>query len=389
MLSALFLFFFCFPDLGAETLVSPSWGFQIDLPEGYFFAEGDGKNQFAFQSIMDTSFDIRVYAPGVYPSAEELARDVQRRIGNKGEISPFVYRQKKAVLISLDFNGNLGWGLCVELEETTTGGIPLLLALSYAPENRENVQIIHLSALDSIRPSAADRLAPGPLTEFAYPRGERKRQPLWNMEDAAAVYEFDAEAAQSVVDREFSVFINYLNTELWKEAWIRYYRTIYADSYERLADISFIFERSLNKNVLSRESGQSTANRDNTGAESSEAVEFAAAALKWVQSFSYERDFEGSDFVNLVSAAFEGRGDCDSRAMLWAIMLEQNNIPATIMVSQEYQHAMGLVDLPGTGARFEFEGKKWLVAETTAKVPMGLIAADSSEIEKWTGIKLE
>ncbi|MCL2129653.1 MAG: hypothetical protein FWH35_04775, partial [Treponema sp.] len=117
--------------------------------------------------------------------------------------------------------------------------------------------------------------------------------------------------------------------------------------------------------------------------------DFADKALQWVQSFKYERDFMGSDFVNLVSAATEGRGDCDSRAMLWAIIMKQANIPSAIMVSRNYSHAMGLADLPGSGARFELEGQKLLVAETTTKVSIGLIGETVSEISEWLGISFE
>jgi hypothetical protein len=72
--------------------------------------------------------------------------------------------------------------------------------------------------------------------------------------------------------------------------------------------------------------------------------------------------------------------------MLMAIILNQANTPAAMMVSREYGHAMALTDLPGIGARFESGGKKWLVAETTSKVPIGLIAADMSDPEDWLGI---
>jgi hypothetical protein len=97
----------------------------------------------------------------------------------------------------------------------------------------------------------------------------------------------------------------------------------------------------------------------------------------------------GSDFVNLVSAVREGRGDCDSRAMLWAMILSQANIPSCIMVSGDYSHAMGLADINGTGARFEFEGKKWLVAETTAQIAPGLIRQDISGKANWLGVSFE
>jgi hypothetical protein len=150
----------------------------------------------------------------------------------------------------------------------------------------------------------------------------------------------------------------------------RFYRAVYRDSWDRLADAAFVLERKLNVPPLE--------NRD-----------LAEQALKWVQGFIYERDLMGSDFVNLISAACEGRGDCDSRAMLWALILNHANIPAGIMISPELGHATGLADLPGSGARFETDGKKWLVAETTAKVALGLIAEDYSEIRKWTGVMFE
>jgi hypothetical protein len=75
--------------------------------------------------------------------------------------------------------------------------------------------------------------------------------------------------------------------------------------------------------------------------------------------------------------------------MLWTVILCQADIPAAIMVSREFSHAMGLADLEGTGAHFESGGKRWLVAETTTKVALGLIREDLSEISKWIGVELE
>jgi len=57
-----------------------------------------------------------------------------------------------------------------------------------------------------------------------------------------------------------------------------------------------------------------------------------------------------------------------------------------MMVSRNHSHAMGLADVPGGGARFDSGGKKWLVAETTDKVGIGLISADMSDIASWLGV---
>ena len=57
------------------------------------------------------------------------------------------------------------------------------------------------------------------------------------------------------------------------------------------------------------------------------------------------------------------------------MILESMGIDCILMLSREYSHAMLGVDVPGGGVRFEFEGRKYLVAETTAKTGLGTIAA--------------
>jgi hypothetical protein len=251
----------------------------------------------------------------------------------------------------------------------------MLLALSYGPAGKKDLELFHLSALDSIAPSPAERRCPGPVMEFSYPRGREKRAALALPGATALIRENDAEAAQALVDREFAILRGYLPGENWREAWIRFYRIIFRDSWERLADAVFQLERNWN---LAAAGTPDQADRA-----------LAEKALAWVQSFKYERNLMGSDFVNLVSAVTEGRGDCDSRAMLWALILAQADIPAAIMVSREHSHAMGLADLAGTGARFEAQGTKWLVAETTAKVGIGMINQNMSDIESWLGVIFE
>ena len=367
------------------SLESTSWGYSLDLPEGYVLTGGDRKDAFSFEHSWGAKFDITVYAGGAqgrtYASVEALARDVHARLKNSGDFDFFEYRGKEASLLELEFmlpgSGSMtGWALCFELDHPGSGRNtaetkPFLLAMAYGPAGRNDLMALHLSALDSIAPGEADRLAPGPITEFTYPRETRIKTPVYGLNLNAWIFEEDAEGAQSLIDREFQVLRRFENAPNWKEAWIRFYRTIYRDSFERLADIAFQVERKLN--VPSRES------RD-----------FANQVLHWVQSFEYERDLEGSDFINLISAATEGIGDCDNRAMLWAIILIQADIPAAMMVSRTYGHAMGLVDLPGAGARFEMADQRLLVAETTASgVTIGLIGETVSEIEHWLGISFD
>jgi hypothetical protein len=385
------LFIFIYSLAFSSPLESPSWGFSLDLPEGYELSGGDRKDTFSFSHPDGATFEISVSysAPGQrtesrasYASVEEMSHDIKTKLNSSGDLEFFDYRGKKAALLELVFTlqgvGRMaGWALCMELAQPNTtparnasASKPLLLAMAYGPAGKQGLEVLHLSALDSIAPEWGDRLAPGPITEFSYPRENRVKASVFGLDCEAWIFEEDAEAAQALIDREFQVLRRYQNAPNWKEAWIRFYRAIYRDSFERLVDIAFQVERKLNVPPLE--------NRD-----------FANQALKWVQSFEYERDLFGSDFINLVSSATEGRGDCDNRAMLWAVVLKQACIPSAIMVSRNYSHAMGLADLPGSGARFELKGQRLLVAETTANVPIGMIGETVSEIDQWLGILFE
>jgi hypothetical protein len=378
-------FFAALNTLPAEPLASPSWGFRIDLPEDYSYVSGDGRDKFSFRTPEGASFELAVYPPGRtgYPDLETLAGDVNRRLGNRGETSVFEYRDREAILLELDFSlpaqggpgaSLSGWGLCMELE-AQTAGTPMILALAYGDAGQGDLGILHLSALDSLSAQEGDQRYPGPITEFAYPRGKRLRASPAGLPLEASIRENDREGAQALVDREFAALQRQANSPRWQQAWTRFYRAVYRDSYSRLSEMAFAVERHWSQTAPGT-----------PVAEASESANLAATALKWVQSFAYERNFQGSDFVNLVSAALEGRGDCDSRAMLWAIILEQANIPAAIMVSAHYGHAMGLADMEGDGARFDWAGRQWLVAETTANVPLGRIGQNVSESAYWLGI---
>jgi hypothetical protein len=185
------------------------------------------------------------------------------------------------------------------------------------------------------------------------------------------IRENDAEASQVLIEREFQILQNYVNSQLLRKAWSRYYRFIYRDSYDRIANAASIIVRSWGGPPSSGDA---------------EKRAFAQRALALVQGYKYERDFSGSDFLNLVTAVTENRGDCDVRAMIFAIIMSKADIRAAMMISQQYSHAMGLVEINGNGARFESYGTQWLVAETTADVDIGLIAQDVSDKDHWLGV---
>ena len=344
----------------------------MDLPEGYYYIDGDGRDRFSFEGPDELMFDLVVY-DGRYNSMQELVDDVNRRISNQGDVDFFDYYDKQAAIIKLTFGGFDGWGLVVELERTTAGTTPMLLALAYAHDYKRDLELFHISALDSIAPSLSFRRYPGPIIEYSYPRGAQRAVTLPNGL-GAMIYENDAEASQVFIEREFAILTAYLNTDYLQDAWIRYYRIIYRDSYDRIRNAA---------SVLAQHYGGYTANTD------AEKRAYAQRVLTFIQNFHYERDFSGSDFLNLVTAVTEGKGNCDSQSMLFAIILMNSNIRSAIMISQQYSHAMALADIAGIGARFELHEINWLVAETTAIVDIGMIAQDMTNTAFWFGVMFE
>jgi len=353
----------------SESLYSPSWGFLIDLPEGYEYTDGNDRDRYSFSGPGGAMFDIVVYN-GVYRTMKELVDDVNRRLNNSGEFDFFEYNGRQAAIIRLNFNRFNGWGFCVELSSSGGAALPMLLALAYGPAGMDELELFHVSALDSICPSREERYYPGPLIEYSYPRGGSKPVTLKNG-ITASIRENDEEAAQVLIEREFLILTNYIDTQYWKEAWLRYYRFVYRDSWNRILNpVS-----ALVNNLGGRNAGNDETKRA-----------FAQKALSFVQGFNYERNLTESDFINLVTAVVDGVGDCDSRSMLWAIILAQADIHSAIMVSPYYNHAMGLAEIGGAGARFQADGIGWLVAETTDKVDIGLIGQDLSDPQYWIGV---
>ncbi|MDR2965549.1 MAG: hypothetical protein LBU88_07215 [Treponema sp.] len=356
----------------AESMHSPSWGFFLDLPEGYTFTDGDGKNRFSFSGPAGLMFDLVIY-DSRYESVQDLVIDINRRISNNGEADFFMYHDKRAAIMELNFDNFSGYGLCIELAENSSAKKPMMAALSYGPSNLEDMDLFHLSALDSIAPSVSERLTPGPIMHYSFPRGSLKNVTL-SGGISAMIYENDAEASQVLIEREFAVLAAYINTDYWQKAWFRYYRFVFRDSFDRVVNPALALVRAWG----------------GTEAKTNEAKRaFAERALKFVQGFKYERYPDGSDFINLVSAITEERGSCDSHSMLWAIILTCADIRAGIMISRQYSHAMGMADIAGAGARFDAFGVRWLVAETTADVDLGLIAQDISDPQHWIGVMFE
>jgi hypothetical protein len=385
------VFLFCLLAGGsgasAEELKS-KLGFYVDMPAGFYLKDGDGATTFSFADPGDSmEYDLVAYAPGRYADVRSLASESLKKLGSKGETTEYRYEGRPSVFAELSFGAGAdamkGYAVFIEGRKSSggKGGADeysyALLAFSWKKDFEADADFI-LSCLDCFSIDRAARRSPGPASQFTleWPP-ERKETKTVSLPSAASApaasaalpwSKREAEEEAETDLREYKVLTAYVNEEeLALEAWKRFYRMAYRESAARLDNFALEASRFLPVD---------------------DPTEVARRVLSWVQGFSYERDEKGMDFVPPLVSAYEGRGDCDSRAVVAAVLLERLGIDAILMVSREYSHAMLGVDVPGGGQRFAFNGKKYLVGETTAKVGIGLVAADKADWTKWMGINL-
>jgi len=367
------------PVPASGEIIASQRGFAIDLPEGFSYSDGDGKNKFSFVDPNQAmEFDLFVYDPGRFATATAIADNTMGKLGSKGQREDFIYEDRKAVFMELLFSQNgvqeQGYGIAIEGRpgHGSAAAEPSFALLSFtAAASFEAYSDFIISCLDSFSVDQMGRRSPGPVSQYvlAFPpkrdssksitfHGTKLNIP-WSADEATQV--------EDTANREYKILTVYAdNEQLWPAAWARFYRMIYRESSRRLDQLAALLDPLLPD--------------DPTNA--------ARMLLQWTQDWTYERDLQGIDFVDPLTATAEARGDCDSRAMVLAILLERRGIDAILMVSREYSHALVGIDVPGGGQRFDFQGKKWLVGETTAHVGLGMIAATQADWSKWMGIRL-
>ncbi len=232
-----------------------------------------------------------------------------------------------------------------------------------------------LSAIDSFAIGAAGRLAPGPISQFfhPFPAPGARSTPLgfFDVPIPFAVDPHELDATSVLVEREARLLAPYgaLDAQTAYQAWRRYFRMIYRDNFLRL-------------------DGVAAGIGDVLTARDTPRVDYPREILSWLQGFDYTRAGGVSDFLPPLLCLVGREGDCDSLAMTYVIILHHLGFDAILMVSDRFAHAVAAVDVHGPGARFEFEGRRWLIAELTAPVDIGQIAASMADPAGWIGVRL-
>lgn len=367
------LLFFCeFFFLSAHSIRSSAHNFSIDLPEGFKLLNSNNIDRFLFSnSIAPCELQISLDAKKRFISTEKASENIFNQLKASHKDMKFLWCEKQAQLSTCQFSFDVpysGWVLVLELPESW-----LTLTAYCKTKDATRCEPMIFSAFDSIYTSQGSSFVPGPITTCLYKRNNPVHESInFNGEKITFfIDKIDMEASNAVVEREFKLLTLYRATPNVLEAWKRYYRNIYRDSWKRLQSFSFAIKNALNKKgVLNDKS------------------EITKIFLKHIQAFSYVRNKNTSDFVDLVMAAVHCLGDCDTRALLMSVVLAQLGVDSVLFVSPEYSHAVSGFNVPGKGARMRVGTIAYLIAETTAKVDLGQIAADIADPTKWFAVEL-
>ncbi|MBO4534245.1 MAG: hypothetical protein J5726_11210 [Treponema sp.] len=378
-------------QLFAENISDTVYEYSLDIPEGFELADvADDQMSYHFtHPNYPVQFILKIYdTTGNYANASglnsvsEVLSTALLKLSASMEIDRFIWNEKECAIA--DFSMTLdkkysGWAICAPLKKS--GAYVTMLAYTTS-ETRQSCNPFIMSILNSLCTDDNYYCYPGIIITYAFPQegaknfGVKISDTLIN----SSIDKSDIEAAQFVLEMEYSVLLLYARHDLWKEAWQRYYRMIYRDSYGRLAR----FSEDVIKQLYPVAKQANPSNPE---------LAYAQAILSWVQTFDYKRDNASSsttDFTNLPAVLCGEGNDCDSRSMLVCVLLRAAGIESFMLISREYSHAMTVFENPAPGQKYEVAGtgREFLMGETTAKVTWGTIAQEHADRSKWIPVFL-
>ena len=357
--------------LSADMMHSPTWGYGLDIPEGFELIDKNGNDAYMFEhTIVPVSLIARAYPTSRFSTPGTAMESVMKSLGAEYESSDFTWRSTPCVAtyFSMVLNGAVetGWATAVSLPEKNG----ILVLISYTPdEYYDQLMQFVISCVDSVYTDRGSYYSAGPITTFGFPEEESEKHTVTiaDTEISIQLDSSDVEADEFVIEREYAVLCLYQQSELWQEAWQRYYRQIFRNECSRLEKAAFSIQNKLTRKLKGTDG-------------------IPQALLSWVQGMDYERQTHTSDFAPVTGILCGEGSDCDSRSMLVAILLYHMGYKTSIFVSAEYAHALTGVVLDKPGAKIKLGDNTFLLGETTAPVDFGLVPKDMNNTEKWLGV---
>ena len=117
--------------------------------------------------------------------------------------------------------------------------------------------------------------------------------------------------------------------------------------------------------------------------------QLATLMLNFVQSIPYKVPQNNIGLYTPFEVLDRATGDCDSKSLLYYILLRKMGIDAVILVSRHYKHAMVGVDVTTGGEFFPAFYKRFYFTEVTGKGHrIGGLPAQSGDKKRWYAVKI-
>ncbi|MCG8570836.1 MAG: hypothetical protein MJB14_11920 [Spirochaetes bacterium] len=358
----------------SKAFTHPDFHYFIDIPHQWQIIDAENPATIAFSNPEGNAImQIFTYAGDAFPNSEELYLYMAENQKANHEYVVFQYQNKQAVLGDLIFQlGEYhvhGYLFALKTENYNF----ILLCYSTVEEYNTNHDFL-LSFINTFASHKEEQKYPGPISQFYY---DDKRQqnnpvqfPLAGKYIATEIDQHEIEASEVLIEREARILLTYKEVNDRIIAWERYYKIVYRDNYQRLKSFSDTLNQQLQLNLLPEEQKMNT-------------------LLSWLQNFKDQRKGGVSDLVPPLAALYTQSGDCDSRALVYMILLKHLNINSIFLVSMKYQHAAVGLDIAGDGAKLNLNGKDYLYTELMEEVDIGLVHQDFADPSGWIMMNLE
>lgn len=126
--------------------------------------------------------------------------------------------------------------------------------------------------------------------------------------------------------------------------------------------------------------------------------ELAGHVVEFVQNIEYERPMNivkdrrraenHYDFFTPNQLLFNRKGECESKSLLLALLLNRLEYETVILWSDRFKHVMVGLQLDSEGTTYSFENKEYIFVEATAPQEIGELSAKWSDIAEWRAVPL-
>lgn len=376
-----FVSIFC---LNAEILIDNEFGYYLDIPEGYQIqqSEDNGKSYLFYHQNIPVNLAIKIYSEAQYNNSMQVMKTALSKLSvtqTEENTSSITWNDRSCTVSNFTMlldKAYYTWAVCVPCDVKNS----YLYLMCYTPcDMKEITEQFIISTINSLYMSEKYKNTAGIISSLAFKNTKEVSgvEKLNGKEFNFTIGDQDLEGNKFITDLEYSVLYLYKEHKAGIEAWKRFYRQIYKDSYERLKNFSEAFY----KTYYPQAKLNNPQNPD---------IAYAQIVLDYVHTLQYKRN-QGkneTDFTSMIEILYGVGNDCDSRSMMVCILLNYAGIDSIMLISPAYSHAMAGVNNNAPGQKYTLQenGKTYLYGETTDNVTWGMLPQNYSDESQWIPI---